>query len=310
VRVVAVAHFGLPGNRGGSELMLHELLSALARRGHDVELLLTLQSGPTTTLDGVTIYQDPSHLRRLKTQRYDVAITHHMETPRAMAWGKTYDRPVVQIVHNTNRSTAGWLIAEPALAVFNTEWVRRAHRFDGRSIVVHPPVWGSQHATTPGDAITLVNPIPAKGSATFYALAERMPDLPFLAVEGGYLRHEQVRRDDLLNVAWQPHTADMRGDVWSRTRVLLMPSDYESWGMVAVEAMHSGIPVIAHPTPGLRESLGKAGTFVDRTDVAGWYAAIRRLYDDAEASDRARARAAQLDPAAELAAFVTAVESL
>src|SRR5690606_11841974 len=158
--------------------------------------------------------------------------------------------------------------------------------------------------------LTLVNPIPAKGSATFYALAERMPDFHFLAVEGGYLRHEQVRRDDLANVTWQPHTNNMRRDVWSRTRVLLVPSDYESYGMVGVEAMHSGIPVVAHPTPGLRESLASAGTFVDRDDVDGWEAAIRRLYNDQDASQCARARARELDPRRELDRFVEAVEAL
>jgi len=56
-----------------------------------------------------------------------------------------------------------------------------------------------------------------------------------------------------------------------------MPSEYESWGRVGVEAMASGIPVIAHPTPGLQESLGDAGVFVDRNDIDGWERAIRRL---------------------------------
>ena len=310
MRVVAVAHFGLPQNRGGSELMMHELLTALVRAGHSADLLLTLQDGPTVEIDGVTVYQGRKHLRRLRRESYDVGITHHMETPRVIAWGRAHTRPVVQVVHNTNRSTAGWLARPPALAVFNTEWVREAHRYDAPSVVVHPPVWCEQHATARGDLITLVNPIPAKGSATFYALAERMPDFHFLAVEGGYLRHEQVRRDDLANVTWQPHTNNMRRDVWSRTRVLLVPSDYESYGMVGVEAMHSGIPVVAHPTPGLRESLASAGTFVDRDDVDGWEAAIRRLYNDQDAAQRARARARELDPRRELDRFVEAVEAL
>jgi glycosyltransferase involved in cell wall biosynthesis len=310
VRVVAVAHYGLPANRGGSELMLHELLAALARAGHHAELIVTEQHGPTVEVDGVVVHQGVEHLVRLRTEAYDVGIGHHKETRQVLDWAYRRRRPAVQVVHNTNRDTARWLARRSALVVYNAHWLHRAHGRRARSIVVHPPVWGEQHATRRGDMIGLVNPIPAKGAHTFYALAERMPEHRFLAVEGGYQRDEQIRRDDLPNVVWQPHTADMRRDVWARTRLLLMPSDYESWGMVGVEAMHSGIPVLAHPTPGLRESLAAAGTFLDRADVDAWAAAIRQLYGDQAASLRARERAAELDPRPELDAFVRAVEAL
>jgi glycosyltransferase involved in cell wall biosynthesis len=310
VRIVAVAHYGLPQNRGGSELMLHELLAALARAGHTAELIVTEQDGPTVDLDGVLVHQGAEHLDRLRTDAYDVGIGHHKETGRILDWAHRTRRPVVQVVHNTNRLTAWFLARRSALVVYNTHWLHRAHGRRTRALVVHPPVWGEQHRTVRGDMITLVNPIPAKGAATFYALAERMPDLRFLAVEGGYQRDEQIRRPDLPNVVWQPHTADMRADVWARTRLLLMPSDYESWCMVGVEAMHSGIPVIAHPTPGLRESLAGAGTFLDRDDVDAWEQAIRRLYEDVPASERVRERAVELDPRPELDAFVRAVEGL
>jgi hypothetical protein len=308
VRIVAVAHYGLPTNRGGSELMLHELLAALARAGHRAELIVTEQQGPTVEVDGVVVHQGAEHLGRLQRETYDVGVTHHKETGRILDWAHRTRRPAVQVVHNTNRLTVRYLARRTALVVYNTHWLHQAH--GRRGIVVHPPVWGKQHRTERGDMITLVNPIPAKGAATFYALAERMPDLRFLAVEGGYQRGDQLRRPDLSNVVWQPHTADMRADVWARTRVLLMPSDYESWGMVGVESMHSGIPVVAHPTDGLRESLAAAGTFLDRDDVDAWEAAIRRLYDDEDASARARARAAELDPRPELDAWVRAVEAL
>ena len=54
----------------------------------------------------------------------------------------------------------------------------------------------------------------------------------------------------------------------------------ESYGRVAVEAACCGIPTIAHPTPGLVESLGEAGIFVDRNDHARYAAEIERLMSD------------------------------
>ena len=94
-----------------------------------------------------------------------------------------------------------------------------------------------------------------------------------------------------------------------------MPSAYETWGMVGVEAMTNGIPVIAHPTPGLRESLGDAGIFVDRDDPRAWAAEICRLGDPGEyalASQAARKRADDLQQifAADLDLFADSLEAL
>jgi glycosyltransferase involved in cell wall biosynthesis len=139
-----------------------------------------------------------------------------------------------------------------------------------------------------------------------------MPDIGFLAVTGAY---GQQLLPDLPNVEviGQVPGEHMRERVYGRTRVLIMPSSYESWGRAGAEALASGIPVIAHPTPGLSEALADGGIFVDRADLAGYEAVIRKLQDPAEyelAGKRARARSADLDPAAELGVWCTSVEAL
>ena len=117
------------------------------------------------------------------------------------------------------------------------------------------------------------------------------------------------------NVEWVGHVPghQMRERVYARTKVLLMPSVYESFGRTAVEAMVSGIPVIAHPTPGLCEALADAGIYAHRDDLDAWQAALGGVLRPEAwqtASDKAAKRAADLDPAADLDRWCSAVEAL
>lgn len=310
-RVVAVVHYYPPHHRAGAELMVHELLGALARRGHQVEVWATDET-EDAVVDGITV-----HAGAPEQIAADVVVSHLKSVPLARRLADAAGSRLVQVLH----SAAPWVARDVQqgadLFVVNSRHVAFGlrGRMRGRHIIVHPPVWPDRHATTPGGHVTLVNPIPEKGAGVFYELARRMPDVGFLAVEGGYQQDQQVRPDrlGLANVAWQPHTKDMRRDVWARTRILLMPSEEESYGMAGVEALASGIPVIAHPTPGLRESLGPAGVFVARSNINGWERELRRLLDPGEweaASKRALTRAGELDPSGELQTWTRAVESL
>lgn len=317
MRVLALLHAYPPTHNAGAEWMMHTLLRALVDRKHEVDVLLS-QPHPDAVapydLDGVRV-----HPYRHKNDpfRYlhdaSLIVTHLENTPRATILGDLNTVPVVHVLHNTFGASKKWLQRGPAaLAVFNSEWMQADYAYHGRQVVVRPPVIAADYATKPGDRVTLINLFERKGAGLFWQLAERMEDVDFLAVTGGY-GPQDIRQ--LPNVDVVPHTPGgrMRDEVYSRTKVLLVPSVYESWGRVGVEAMCSGIPVIAHPTPGLKESLGDAGTFVDRDDIDGWEQEIRRLLKTRSwqaASKKAKARAAELDPAEDLAAWVKAVEAV
>lgn len=303
----------------GSWVMTHNLLRALVVRGHAVDVVLAAPTGDPYELDGVRVwpYKDKSDPFRFIDDA-SVLITHVESAGRPVALGNARGVPVVQIAHNAGAFTESALKRRAAaLTVFNSQHTAaRLGPLCVRSMVIHPPVSAADYATTPGDAVTLVNLSEDKGAEVFYALAERFPDRQFLGVRGGYgtqvIPHGE---DDLPNVEVVDHVPpdQMRARVYARTRVLLMPSAHESWGRVGVEAMCSGIPVIAHPTPGLRESLGEAGTFCDRDDVDGWEDALRRLLDGRRwraASRKAKTRAAELDPAADLDRWCREVENL
>ena len=198
MRVLAMLHLFPPHHNAGAERMVLAMLRALVERGHEVDVLLS-QRHPEITepyeLQGIRV-----HPCRDKTDPFrfipdvDVIVTHLENTPRAAALGESYRIPTVAVVHNTFTATRGQLKKGVSLAVYNSEWM--AEEFADvavDSIVVRPPVAAADYATTPGDCITLINLYRPKGASTFYALAERMPDLKFLAVRGAY--GEQLVRD-------------------------------------------------------------------------------------------------------------------
>ncbi|MFI6510132.1 glycosyltransferase family 4 protein [Streptosporangium sp. NPDC050855] len=323
---MAKLHAYPPHHNAGAEWAAHNLLRALAARGHQVEVHLSEAPGPREAfdLDGVQVI--PPALRRdfgKETRTAGVVISHLENVPSAAAAARGWGRPLVVLCHNTFPATFKQIgSGTTALAVYNSQWMAAAAgeyfaehpklARPEREVIVRPPVVAADYAASPGNCITLINLFVNKGSDVFWQLAERMPGRKFLAVRGSY-GEQDVR--DLPNVEVVDNVPgpEMAKLVYGRTRILLMPSEYESWGRVGAEAMASGIPVIATPTPGLRESLGKAGTFVRKDDLDGWQAAVERLDDPAAyetASAAALQRSAQLDPAADLARWCKAIEAL
>ena len=307
-----MVHLFPPRHCAGAEMMLVSMLRPLVQRGHDVHVLLsrpTPDSGPYQ-YQGITVHPNAGTGAAWEhIEAADLVVTHLENTARAVILSRKLRRPFAVIMHNTHEASKAWAVDDAAALVLNSEWMAGEFGRPDNGLIVRPPVFAGDYRTKPGGKVTLVNLNEEKGGRLFAELAERMPDVEFLAVEGAY--GEQLV-PDLPNVEHRAHGGDMR-KVYGSTRLLLMPSSYESWGRVGIEAMCSGIPVIAHPTDGLLESLGDAGTFVDRADPAAWETAIRDLLKPrawAAASKLAKARAAELDPAADIAAWVELVESI
>jgi glycosyltransferase involved in cell wall biosynthesis len=334
VRVLAMLHLYSPSHNAGAETTAHELLRRLVDRGHQVVVQLSMvhpmfHTGPYV-YEGVRVYpyRDKSDPLRWVEGEHppDLIVAHLSNVLRASVLGEMYNIPVVVLLHNGHTKSFADLRHGAKLVVYNTEWMRLAAELwwsewmsvpPPASLVVHPPVFRDRYRVKPPSArngyVTLVNLFQEKGSSVFYALAARFPELKFLGVCGAY--GEQDIRRDLPNVTIVPHVAAhaMPAEVFAKTRVLLMPSHYESYGRCGVEASCSGIPTIAAPTLGLVEALGDAGTFVEVGDLAGWVAALTRLSTTrgwGAASQCALGLASGLDPVGDLERWVAAAESL
>jgi glycosyltransferase involved in cell wall biosynthesis len=306
VKILAVVPHYVPDSRVGAWIATHELLVAALVAGQDVQVVRYYGTGRTYEVDGVTVSWGAGCIER-QIRDADVVVSHLGDNQRAHRAATDAGVPSVRMVHGHGVPLDR--LKGAALVVWNSEATASTVSWDGPSIVVHPPVNPDRYRTLPGDAVTLVNLTVDKGVRTFWRLAERFEDRPFLGVRGGY-GHQIIPR--ARNVEVVGPVRDMR-DVYGATRVLVMPSEHETWGRCGIEAMVSGVPVIAHPTPGLVESLGCAGIFVDRDDLDGWAAALQLLDDPdqyAVASQLAYERAVEVCADDGPARFVAALEEV
>lgn len=350
MRIFVYVHMWPPIHCAGSEVTVHAAMRELVKRGHEV-VTVADQTPESYEYEGVkvlSIPRDQNHHARIReaAKDCDIIITHLDCTSLAMQLMLDLHKPLVHFVHN-HAQLEYWRTPphKAQLVVFNSQWVADRERWTppyktesvpwpGPSIVLHPIVEPENYRCERGDKIAFVNPTEGKGVETVYRLSEAMPDFEFLVVAGIYgeqvappnLGQEWVARHP--NIEFMDNSPDFR-DVLRKTRVLLMPSNYESYGRCAVEACCAGIPVVVHPTEGLWEALGDgrpypeihpelkyridmlaflggvingAGIFCDRDDILSWKSQIERLYSDdvyyRSRSDAALALAETLNPQA------------
>lgn len=294
------------GHNAGAETTMHDLLRAMVKDDWEVEVILSCpQRGITQpyTVDGVLVtpFSDPNQLITAVNQ-CQLLITHLENSDRVGIVGKMYRCPVVQVIHNDMDITKGYIDMGCDLAVFNTAWVRDsfavpsgrygAPTYSGPKVVMHPRidlkrfVFPKGHRKSSQRYITLVNlwsgtsafgQRSGKGTEVFYAMAERFPEERFLGVIGGY-GEQDIRK--VKNVTIQMHTHDMVKDVYAKTKLILMPSHYESFGRVAIEAAALGIPSVVSPTPGLVEAMGDAGLYAALDNLDEWELHIASVLND------------------------------
>lgn len=311
-----------PVSRSGAWISTHECCAALARAGHNVTAVATLDRGQPYEIDGVKVVPGLGGLTwEDVAPNAEVVISHLGAKDGAAERAIKAGRPSVRFAHGL---TTEWVDCVGDLVVWNSEALRaeageRCSEVP-EDLVLAPPIFPDRYRVEPGTRVTLGNLSTAKGAGVFWHLALRLRNRRFLGVMASYRRSvgpggSRIRspRDvRQKNVAIVPPTEPR--EIYAHTRVLLMPSEKEAYGRMAMEAACSGIPAICHPTPGLVESMGDGATFVDRDDMEGWVREVERLMSDpdawAEASARAFARSESLDPVGDLDRFVAVVEGL
>ena len=178
---------------------------------------------------------------------------------------------------------------------------------DLRGRVVHVPLGADDDLPPPVDRGAARRALGVKGPMilTVGAILNRRP-LPTLARAAGRLRHRwpdltlhvvgENRTSPPLDLGRMVEEAALAGRVrldgfidddalavrYAAADVAVFLSDYEGFGLPALEAMARGVPVVASRAPSLGEIFGEAALLVEPRDEQAVASAIERILRDPE----------------------------
>jgi glycosyltransferase involved in cell wall biosynthesis len=285
MKILAYVHGYPPTLNAGAEAMMHQIFLDLKERGH--EIIVLTASPVNTQYEGIRLFDIVNKEHEQFFSWCDIVFTHLDLAKEAVNLSKKYKKNVVHIMHNQWWQTIHDIVESGpnTFVIANSLWIQKNIPENIPNMLVNPPTKPDKYKVdTTREFITLINLASEKGGHLFWELARSMPDVKFLGVIGGHSL--QILMEELPNVTIVENTSNIKS-VYEKTKVLITPSIYESWGRVGIEAACSGIPVVSAPTPGLLESLGNSAVFVGRQTEDGaelgsvdeWRQAIRLLED-------------------------------
>lgn len=311
----------------GSEYYAHHIGKYLLSKGHNVRVILNQAKMHNIrtpyTFEGIEVYEPNGSPDQYMWAH--VILTHLDFTHKTIEICNIINRACVNVIHNSHVYQCIENANRNNYCIYNSDWIRKKLNYKWPSMVFHPPVDYRHYdiCSDPRDNefITMINLDENKGGFLLKRLAEALPKKKFLAVKGSYSEPYYFGQADNFpaNVKVIPNSPNIL-PVYAQTRILLMPSRYESWGMTATEAMCNGIPVICTPTEGLKENCGEAGIYIperlplekdnagmitkddrDTYDISYLVKQINKLDNDKKyykvISDLCRKRSRDLDPA-------------
>jgi glycosyltransferase involved in cell wall biosynthesis len=335
ILLTATASYAPP--RGGATRSNLEWLNRLALAGHECRIVCGPpdEGAPLASHESIALIavQDPA--RRVQVLRSEIAA---FRPDWVLVSSEDAGHALLREAHHASPGRVVYLAHTPQFFPFGPEsWNREQHGVElaarcaaivaigphmaaylerelGRhATVIHPPIYGAgpypRLARFDAGAVAMINPCAVKGLSIFLGVAEALPGVEFGAVPGwGTTSGDREALARLPNVRLLPNAPSV-DDMLRGVRILLMPSLwYEGFGLIVVEAMLRGIPVVASDSGGLRDA--KLGTgyvipargiseyrpefdeqglpkpVIPANDAAPWAAALRELLSDREAYER------------------------
>jgi len=310
-RSVMLLHGYTPFWNAGSEICAHTVNRLLVKNGHEV--WVGVPGYPNKIYEGVHIFNSDDRVLLHNVMLHSHVISTHSFRDKCIKLSEQYGLAYIDWLHGgtftmnvrklnkSDKKKYRW-------AVFNCDSLVESFSdySEMQYHVLRPPVDWHEYEVQEHKPkyVTLSNLNENKGGQILIEIAKITPNVQFLGVRGSYWK--QIEDNTVTNITYIDNTPKIK-DVYTQTKILLMPSKEETWGRTAIEAMSSGIPVIAAPTPGLKECCKDAALFVERDNIQEWSRLINRLNTDTafyqEFSNRGKIRAKQLEPTHDLEMF-------
>lgn len=296
ILVCAHNYFGAKHGSAGGEVYIHNLCKHLQRLGHEIKIMVYadleyeydgFKCYPMGTMG--QIFLDNNEL----FSGCDIVFHQLIANSYAYNKCKQHNKPNIFFAHNFGKH---YFLTDKSKVVYNSNYMQSLGLFEAENTVLQPLINYHDYAPSPIEKrryIALINCNDNKGVNQFIQLSDMLPKYEFLGIKGNY---GQQITPDKPNIRWcENGVID-----WSEIKILLVPSETESWSQVATEAICNGILVICSDLPGLRENLSYAGIYIDRKDVNSYAAIIEALMNDLDyfklRQDRSIKRAIELDP--------------
>lgn len=304
--IVALSHGYPPLWNMGGEVSLHRTLKAMngeknvLTRTESKYVFEGVNVYNINTPDVLDIYANPYPITK---QIVDLGARvvigqNELSLPAVLAARKAEAISVVN-VHTPPRYGRG--IHEAMLAadyaIYNTHTAAKEWG-EPRALVVHPPtIPATGNINSKGDAYTLLSSLVNKGVEVVLELAKKYPEQRFIIVRSPAekthgLPNLERRVAKLPNIELHQRVAPEQVHKYlEQTRILLVPSRYETYGMSAIEAAEYGIPSIHVDTPHVREGIGDAAILIEPLDTDAAARGINLIEKNYQSySDKARNR--------------------
>ena len=288
---------------GGIEMMSHELGRAWQKKGHSVRITTTTSLDGGDELEDVNVYRSPSLSRVIGLMNWADAFVQNGISLRSAPLALMTRTPLF-IVHQTilragsgpdtlrqrgkqllTRFGYNIAISKPAAKPVRGPVVRIPNTF--RPIFDQPNAdeggrngllfVGRLVSVKAADvAVEAVRRLRKRGIDTTLTICGDGPERPSL--------EQQVRNAGLGEVVtfegWT--SPEMLASHYRESELLLVPSRYEPFGIVALEAIASRCPVVAAQTDGLPEAVGDCGVLVPPDDSAALADATERVLESSK----------------------------